>query len=71
MNVAGVDELTAVFGDLAAGPIAGAPAPPPHAVSRLEDLRHDARLVEPIRGRDPRETGAGEHGSRPGQTAEP
>ena len=51
MNVAGVDELTAVFGHLAVGPIAGAPAPPPHAVSRLEDLRHDARLVEPIRGR--------------------
>ena len=46
-----IDELAAVLADQAAGEVAGAPATPSHPVTRLEHPAAEARLPQPIRGR--------------------
>jgi hypothetical protein len=58
MDVAGVDELSAVLGDLSAVEIAGAPASTPDPIARLVHGDADAGSGEPVRGGEPGEAAA-------------
>jgi hypothetical protein len=48
MHVSGINELTTVLTNLPSTPLTGAPTPSPDTITRFQDLRTDAGLVQAV-----------------------